>query len=289
MYKLLGGLKDYFKHQEIQTDNAVFRLHNVFTTVLLLTCSLIITATQYVGQPISCIVNGWVEWSIRFNSPIEKKKLKNDRIDRERYIGHVFHGVDILNLQTSSFLSEHTQNRVSIAFNFWGKGRSSTEGRERKRAVHWINIWGSIYLLLWITKKLLFRGNSAKGEGERVWWWSAGHVMLLWMGPLNRAFVCLFYTTQDPEREEERERWSMDWLWGISLRFDFRIKSIHFFSTDRGVSTTSQSRTQSRETLLIHNTLTLFSFYIPEYQHMSSTPFAGSPARSQCRTPSRDR
>lgn len=60
MYKLLGGLKDYFKAQDIQTDNAVFRLHNIFTTVLLLTCSLIITATQYVGQPISCIVNGYV-------------------------------------------------------------------------------------------------------------------------------------------------------------------------------------------------------------------------------------
>lgn len=58
MYKLLGGLKDYFKAQEVQTDNAVFRLHNVFTTVLLLTSSLIITATQYVGSPISCIVNG---------------------------------------------------------------------------------------------------------------------------------------------------------------------------------------------------------------------------------------
>uniref|UniRef100_A0A336LJ58 Innexin n=1 Tax=Culicoides sonorensis TaxID=179676 RepID=A0A336LJ58_CULSO len=55
---LLGGLKEYFKFQDIQTDNAVFRLHNVFTTVLLLTCSLIITATQYVGNPISCIVNG---------------------------------------------------------------------------------------------------------------------------------------------------------------------------------------------------------------------------------------
>jgi hypothetical protein len=55
MYKLLGGLKDYFKLQEIQTDNAVFRLHNVFTTVLLLTCSLVITATQY-GK-ISHVVN----------------------------------------------------------------------------------------------------------------------------------------------------------------------------------------------------------------------------------------
>lgn len=58
MYKLLGGLKTYFKWQDVQTDNAVFRLHNIFTTVLLLTCSLIITATQYVGNPISCIVNG---------------------------------------------------------------------------------------------------------------------------------------------------------------------------------------------------------------------------------------
>lgn len=58
MYKLLGGLKDYFKLQEVQTDNAVFRLHNIFTTVVLLACSLMVTATQYVGQPISCIVNG---------------------------------------------------------------------------------------------------------------------------------------------------------------------------------------------------------------------------------------
>ncbi|XP_013144211.1 PREDICTED: innexin inx1 [Papilio polytes] len=58
MLRLLGGLSVYFKYQDIKTDNAVFRLHNVFTTVLLLTCSLIITATQYVGHPIQCIVNG---------------------------------------------------------------------------------------------------------------------------------------------------------------------------------------------------------------------------------------
>lgn len=58
MYKLLGGLKDYFKRQDIYTDSVVFRLHNSFTTALLLGCSLVITATQFVGQPISCIVNG---------------------------------------------------------------------------------------------------------------------------------------------------------------------------------------------------------------------------------------
>ena len=56
MYKLLGGLKDYLKWQDIVTDNAVFRLHNLFTTVLLLVCSIIITATQFVGNPIQCIV-----------------------------------------------------------------------------------------------------------------------------------------------------------------------------------------------------------------------------------------
>lgn len=58
MYKLLGGLKDYLKWQDIVTDCAIFRLHNVFTTVLLMACSLVITATQYVGNPIQCIVSG---------------------------------------------------------------------------------------------------------------------------------------------------------------------------------------------------------------------------------------
>ncbi|XP_003703064.1 optic ganglion reduced [Megachile rotundata] len=58
MYKLLGGLGTFLKWQEITTDSMVFRLHNHFTTVLLFTCSMVITATQYVGNPISCIVQG---------------------------------------------------------------------------------------------------------------------------------------------------------------------------------------------------------------------------------------
>lgn len=58
MFKLLRRLSVYFKYQPIKIDNAVFRLHNVFTTVLLMTCSIIITATQYVGNPIQCIVSG---------------------------------------------------------------------------------------------------------------------------------------------------------------------------------------------------------------------------------------
>ncbi|XP_056638223.1 innexin inx1 [Diorhabda carinulata] len=58
MYKLLGGLANYFKYQEIVTDCAIFRLHNIFTCALLSACSLIITANQFVGNPIQCIVEG---------------------------------------------------------------------------------------------------------------------------------------------------------------------------------------------------------------------------------------
>lgn len=58
MYNLLSGLKDYFKRQEIIIDNPIFRIHCTFTTVLLITFSMIITWTQFVGQPIRCIVEG---------------------------------------------------------------------------------------------------------------------------------------------------------------------------------------------------------------------------------------
>lgn len=58
MLRLLGGLKDYLKWQPISTDSAIFRLHNLFTTAMLMACSLVVTASQYVGNPIQCIVNG---------------------------------------------------------------------------------------------------------------------------------------------------------------------------------------------------------------------------------------
>lgn len=58
MYKLLGGLRNYLKWQEIKTDSVLFRMHNLFTTALLMACSLVITATQFVGNPIQCIVSG---------------------------------------------------------------------------------------------------------------------------------------------------------------------------------------------------------------------------------------
>ncbi|KAL7301669.1 innexin inx1 [Trichogramma pretiosum] len=56
MLKLFGGLKEYLKTADVSTDSMVFRLHNHFTSVLLMCCSVVITATQFVGNPISCIV-----------------------------------------------------------------------------------------------------------------------------------------------------------------------------------------------------------------------------------------
>lgn len=58
MIKLLGGLKSYLKWQEITTTSGIFRVHSSFTAAMLMAFSLVITATQYVGKPIQCIVDG---------------------------------------------------------------------------------------------------------------------------------------------------------------------------------------------------------------------------------------
>ncbi|XP_014478460.1 PREDICTED: innexin inx1 [Dinoponera quadriceps] len=58
MLKLLGNLGQYLKTSAIKTESTVFRMHNKLTPVLLLAASAILTATQYVGSPISCIVKG---------------------------------------------------------------------------------------------------------------------------------------------------------------------------------------------------------------------------------------
>ncbi|CAL8077216.1 unnamed protein product [Orchesella dallaii] len=54
MYNLLYRLKPYFKRQETVVDNSIFRIHSTFTTVLLITFSMIVTWSQFVGQPIKC-------------------------------------------------------------------------------------------------------------------------------------------------------------------------------------------------------------------------------------------
>jgi Na+/alanine symporter len=57
MYNLLSGLKVYFKSQEITIDGPIFRIHCIFTSVLLFAFSTITTWYQFIGQPIQCIVD----------------------------------------------------------------------------------------------------------------------------------------------------------------------------------------------------------------------------------------
>ncbi|CAG0889851.1 unnamed protein product, partial [Darwinula stevensoni] len=58
MLGLFSQLSAWVKRQEHVTDNAIFRMEYMFTTVMLLTFSLIITATQFLGNPIECINDG---------------------------------------------------------------------------------------------------------------------------------------------------------------------------------------------------------------------------------------
>ncbi|XP_076316134.1 innexin inx1-like [Tachypleus tridentatus] len=55
MIHLFGVLKHAFKRRSEVIDNAVFRLHWLFTSTLLMVFSIMITAKQYVGQSISCM------------------------------------------------------------------------------------------------------------------------------------------------------------------------------------------------------------------------------------------
>lgn len=45
------------KREPVTIDGTVFRLHVSFTTAALFACSLMVTASQFVGNPIQCIVD----------------------------------------------------------------------------------------------------------------------------------------------------------------------------------------------------------------------------------------
>uniref|UniRef100_T1JJS6 Innexin n=1 Tax=Strigamia maritima TaxID=126957 RepID=T1JJS6_STRMM len=57
MLDIFGGLSAILKRREINTDNTIFKLHYVFTSIALVAFSLMITARQYVGQPIDCLLS----------------------------------------------------------------------------------------------------------------------------------------------------------------------------------------------------------------------------------------
>lgn len=51
-------VKKFIKHDQVSTDNFVFKLHYRATVILLITASLLVTSKQFFGEPISCLVNG---------------------------------------------------------------------------------------------------------------------------------------------------------------------------------------------------------------------------------------
>lgn len=55
MLDLFIGLKRVTKRRTITIDNAVFRLHWLFTSVILIAFSIILSGRQYVGEPIHCM------------------------------------------------------------------------------------------------------------------------------------------------------------------------------------------------------------------------------------------
>ena len=56
MFQVFESVKPLFKLDTICIDNNVFRLHYKFTFISLLTASLLVTAKQYIGDPIDCIM-----------------------------------------------------------------------------------------------------------------------------------------------------------------------------------------------------------------------------------------
>ncbi|XP_026819806.1 innexin inx2-like [Rhopalosiphum maidis] len=58
MINVFDAVRDLLKLDAVCIDNNVFRLHYKATVVMLVTFSLIVTARQYVGDPINCLVDG---------------------------------------------------------------------------------------------------------------------------------------------------------------------------------------------------------------------------------------
>lgn len=55
MIALFNHLKSFLKIKSVCTDNAVFQLHYKFTAMVLIVCSILLTCSQFLGEPIHCI------------------------------------------------------------------------------------------------------------------------------------------------------------------------------------------------------------------------------------------
>ncbi|XP_054153444.1 innexin inx2-like [Oppia nitens] len=59
MFTLFSGLSTYLTHrQSTVIDNNIFKLHYIYTFVILVACSIVVTAFQHFGNPIYCHSEG---------------------------------------------------------------------------------------------------------------------------------------------------------------------------------------------------------------------------------------
>ncbi|KAF7994638.1 hypothetical protein HCN44_004110 [Aphidius gifuensis] len=61
MFELFSPIKCLLSREPVTIDNIVFRLHCRMTVIILTTFSILITAKQFVGDPISCIADGTID------------------------------------------------------------------------------------------------------------------------------------------------------------------------------------------------------------------------------------
>lgn len=83
MLKLVTVLKQFIKQPPVSIDGTVFRIHVMFTTMILLACSLFVTATQLVGNPMQCIVHGLPEKPVNTYCWITSTYTMPDSFNRE--------------------------------------------------------------------------------------------------------------------------------------------------------------------------------------------------------------
>lgn len=67
----LTPLKGLFKIEKVKIDNAIFRLHYKVTVLFLLTGAVIVTLSQYIGDPIDCFIDS------NDKAPVSGKILDN--------------------------------------------------------------------------------------------------------------------------------------------------------------------------------------------------------------------
>ena len=58
MYGMFGEFAGKFRMSKSFVDNTTFRLHYRITFTILIIASLLTTASQFLGSPIQCMVNG---------------------------------------------------------------------------------------------------------------------------------------------------------------------------------------------------------------------------------------